>query len=128
MSTHATNRVTAVLALTVLLLGGALAWETWGYFRLHLEAALAEEQTRVFEEARTKALQGGISEASALLEYVTIYYPSGSKQRVGSHLDTVVERYRNMVIHDISQYLRQETGEDLGDKPASWIQRYGGEQ
>lgn len=124
MSIQTRNRIIGVLLVAILLLIGVGALETWGYFRLHLEAAFAEEQTRVFDEARTKALESDAAGAAGLLEYVVIYYPSGSKQRTGSHLDLVVERHRDIVIQDIIRHLREKTGEDLGDKPEVWVQKY----
>ena len=101
-----------------------LAWESWSYFRLHLEAALAEEQTRMFEESRTQALQSDATGAAGCLDQVFIYYPSGSKQRTGSHLDHVVERHRLAVAREIIAHLRRVTGQDLGDKPEPWVKKY----
>lgn len=124
MSTKPGNRVGIDLSVAVLLLGALLVWETWGYFRLYLEAALADGQTQTFDEARTKALTSDAAAAAGLLEYVTIYYPLGSKQRSDSNLDLVVERHRDLVIRDIIQYLRQKTGEDLGDRPDAWAEKY----
>jgi len=128
MNIRASNRVIAILITILALLFGALVWEAWGHFRLQLEATFAEGQTRTFDEARAQALRSDAPGAASFLEYITAYYPSGSKQRIGSHMDSVVERHRNLVIHDIIQYLRQKTGEDLGDNPEAWIQKYGKRQ
>jgi hypothetical protein len=61
---------------------------------------------------------------SARLRYVISYYPSGSKQRTGSKLDRVVERHRTAVVRDIVAHLRRTTGQDLGEGPEPWIQKY----
>jgi hypothetical protein len=46
------------------------------------------------------------------------------KQREYSRFDRIVERARPSVIRDIISQLRQKTGEDRGDEPDIWIQKY----
>jgi hypothetical protein len=86
--------------------------------------AWASEQTQIFDEMRTKALQSDAPGAAGCLEYVVGYYPSGSKQETGSQLDRMVERGRTLAARDIIAYLRAKTGEDLGESPEAWIQKY----
>ena len=96
----------------------------WGY--LHAQVALGEEQTQMFEECRIQANQSNDPKRIAdLIEAVIIYYPSGSKQTVGSHLDKMVERSRQATLKDIITHLRTTTGVDLGNDPQVWIQRFG---
>ena len=78
----------------------------------------------MFDELRVQALHDDAIEAAACLKHVFIYYPSGSKQRTGSHLDRTVERHRISAAREIIAYLRRTTGQDLGDKPEPWIERY----
>jgi len=92
--------------------------------RLHLEAANAEEQTRIFDEMRVQALHSDATNAAGCLKYVLIYYPSGSKQRTGSRLDLTVERHRQAVARDIIVYLRRTTGQELGDAPEPWVEKF----
>ena len=89
-----------------------------------IRVALASEQTKIFDEMRTKALQSDPAEAVRCLDYVVSYYPSGTKQETGSRLDRIVERERALAARDIVTYLRTKTGEDLGDNPEVWIQKY----
>lgn len=108
----------------VLLVGSG--YLLWRYGHLQLQAAFAEEQTRIFEEMRTQALQSAAPHSIAgSLEYVVTYYPSGTKQSVESRLDRVVERHRTAAVRDIIAHLRRTTGEDLGEAPEPWIQKYG---
>jgi hypothetical protein len=108
----------------IVLLAILLGWQSWNHARLKIEVAFAEEQTRIFEDMRQQALGGSPSGAAGALAYVVNYYPSGTKQREGSRLDKVVEQMRSCTIRDIISQLRQKTGEDLGEKPDAWIEKY----
>jgi hypothetical protein len=118
------SRSNIFFGLSALLLLGLLIWQSWNHFRLQLEVAFAEDQTRIFDDMRQKALQADAVGAAESLEYVLNYYPSGTKQIVNSRLDKVVERERASVTQDIISYLRQKTGEDLGENPDAWIKKY----
>ena len=59
---------------------------------LTIRVAFASEQTQIFEDMRAKALRSDAETAANCLRYVVWYYPSGSKQEVGSRLDRMVER------------------------------------
>jgi hypothetical protein len=97
----------------------------WSYGSLHIQTAFADEQTRIFDEMRTQALQSNSPpDIAGALAYAANYYPSGSKQRAGSRLDRVVERHRTAVVRDIVAHVRRSTGEDLGESPELWIQKY----
>ena len=89
-----------------------------------IRVAWASEQTKIFEEMRTQALQASPSDAAGYLQYVVHYYESGSKQEPGSRLDRMVERERRLATRDIMAYLRTKTGQDLGESPEVWIQKY----
>ena len=93
---------------------------------MQLRTAFADEQTRIFDDMRTRALQSAVpTDIAAYLGYVVSYYPSGTKQPAGSRLDRVVERYRTIVVRDVVAHLRRSTGEDLVGDPEPWIQGYG---
>ena len=113
--------LTAVVAVLVVLLG----WQGFSYFRLHLEAANAEWQTQSFDDLRTVALKQDAPGAIGCLEHLFIDYPSGTKQRRGSHLDRTVERQRAAVAREIIAHLRRITNQDFGDDPEAWIHKYG---
>jgi len=86
-----------------------------------VRTALADEQTSLFEEMRRKAEEAEGTDLAAL-EYVLNYYPSGTKQAAGSHLDRVVERARRGAVREILATFRSRTGRDHGDDPRRWIE------
>jgi hypothetical protein len=104
----------------VVLCGGLF----WSHGWLTISVAFASEQTQIFDEMRTKALQSDAAGAAGFLEYVVDYYPSGTKQQTGSRLDRMVERERAQAERDIIAHLRIQTGQDLGESPEAWIQKY----
>ena len=125
MSIPALKRLAVALGVfcAVLFVGSGFLFWSDGY--LHLQAAFADEQTQIFDEMRTRTLQSTAPpDIAGSLEYVVIYYPSGSKHRAGSKLDRVVERHRTAVVRDIVAHLRRTTGQDLGKSPDAWIQKY----
>jgi hypothetical protein len=113
--------VLVVACVGLLVLCGSLFWS---YGWLKIQVAFASEQTQIFDEMRTRALQSDATAAAGCLEYVVFYYPSGTKQESGSRLDRIVERDRAIAIRDIVAHLRAKTGEDLGDSPEVWIEKY----
>ena len=124
MSISGFKRLTIALGIIcagLLVLCGCLFWS---YGWLKIQVAFASEQTQIFEDMRAKALQSDPAEAVGYLKYVVWYYPSGSKQDVGSRLDRIVERERALAVREIIAYLRTNTGEDLGEGPEAWIQKY----
>jgi hypothetical protein len=125
MSIPAYKRV--AIALGVVCVGLVVLYGClfWSYGWLKIRVAFASEQTHIFEEMRTRALQSDAAGAVGCLEYVVAYYPSGTKQETGSRLDRMVERERERAVRDIVAYLRTKTGQDLGERPEAWIQKYG---
>jgi hypothetical protein len=118
------KRLTIALVVAVVLSLALNASLFWKYARQHLEVAFAAEQTEIYEEMRARALQSDPAGAASSLEYAVRYYPSGTKQRTGSHLDRIVERERARAVRDIVAHLRQKTGQDLGEDPEKWIERF----
>ncbi len=113
--------VLGVICAGLLVLCGCLFWS---YGWLKIRVAFASEQTEIFADMRAKALGSDSARAAGCLDYVVGYYPTGSKQETGSRLDRMVERERALAVKDILAYLRAKTGEDLGDSPEAWIQKY----
>ncbi len=124
MSISGYKRLTISLGVVCLGLLALCASLFWSHGWLTLRVAFADEQIEIFHEMRTQALQGNASQAAGCLEYVVVYYPSGSKQETGSRLDRIVERERSLAVRDILSFLRSTTGEDLGEDPQLWIQTY----
>ena len=110
-----------VVCVGLVVLCGSLFWS---HGLLKIRVAWASEQTKIFDEMRTRALQSDAAGAAGCLEDVVGYYPSGSKQPTGSRLDRMVEHERTLATRAILAYLRTKTGEDLGESPEVWIQKY----
>jgi len=80
----------------------------------------------MFEECRAGALQSSQPERIVgLMEAAIIYYPSGTKQTAGSHLDRMIERSCQQAVEDMLAHLRATTGTNFGSDPQAWIDRYG---
>lgn len=118
------RRLTIALSLVCVGLVVLSACLYWNHASTTIRVAFASEQTKIFEEMRTRALQTDATGAAACLEYVVGYYPSGTKQESGSRLDRIVEHERSIAVRDIVTHLRTKTGEDLGEKPDVWIKKY----
>ena len=118
------KRVTLILSIICVALVVLSVSLSVGYAPLKLQLMMASEQVHIFEEMRSRALQGSPSDAAGRLEYVVSYYPSVTKQIVGSRLDRLVEQARASVVREILAYLRSKTGEDLGSDAEAWIQKY----
>lgn len=85
------------IVIVLLVIITCFAW--WRYFDISIRVALAEEQTQFFDEmVQQAAHRKTVEELAADIEAIKVYYPSGSKQRVGSHLDRMVERARTAAI------------------------------
>jgi hypothetical protein len=112
--------LTALLLLSVF--GGA--WSFWELTLLKVREAFAAEQTLVFDEMCTKAVQSEPAEAAECLEYAVNYYPSGTKQKVESRLDQIVERQRASAVRAIIAHLRTKTSQGLGNDPQTWVKRF----
>jgi hypothetical protein len=93
---------------------------------LRLRVSFAQDQISIFEDCKRHALSTEVSGAVRWLDYIVNYYPSGTKQVVGSPLDNIVEASRSDAIEAIISQLRTKTGENLGDNPEPWIQKYRG--
>lgn len=111
----------SVLCITLLVICG---YQFWNYGLLKIRVAWADDQVKIFDEMRTKALQSDARGAVGYLQYIVNYYPSGTKQEAGSRLDRMVERERDRSTQEIVEHLRAKTGENLGESPQAWIQKY----
>ena len=118
------RRATTVLAIACTGLVGIAVYLFVQYAPLRLRLMLATEQVEIFEAMRARAIQGGPTDAAGCLDYVVSYYPSGTKQIMGSRLDRLVEHARAGATREILAQLRTQTREDLGEDPQAWIQKY----
>jgi len=89
--------------ILLVILSGVLLLQSYRLWSLHLQVAQAEEQIFFFEE--TQALlpkQKTSADVEELIAAVERYYPSGTKQKTGSHLDRIVEAARKRTIDYIN--------------------------
>jgi hypothetical protein len=90
-------------------------------FRIGLRVAFAEEQTAIFDEMRAKIETANPENGIEFLEYAVSYFPTGTKQIMGSRLDQIVERERRSAVREMIATLRKKTGQDFGDDPQAWL-------
>ena len=119
------KRITIALAVLIVLLVALCGKLFWDYSLLDIRTELAREQIEIFDHMRDQALKSGVAEAADCLRYAVHYYPSGTKQVAGSRLDRIVERERDEAVRAIIASLRTKTGEDVGDDPEKWVEKYG---
>lgn len=124
METKNYKRLAIVLGVALVLIALLLGMFVFDYVVLAVHVALANEQTQIFEQMRSQALEATPEKAVEYLEYAAYYYPSGTKQVAGSPLDRTVERARQFAIASIIANLRAKTGRDLGDDPKQWIDEF----
>jgi hypothetical protein len=92
---------------------------------LKLKIAYADGQVAIFDDMKASAnLIENPQDLAGKLAYVVNYYPSGSKQAAGTHLDKIVESARSNAIAGIIARLRTATGKDLGVDPQKWLAAY----
>ncbi len=124
-------------AITVTVIGAAviavLAWQVVDGLSKSIQISIADEQTKIFSEMVEKASDAirreppDLKAAVGYLKYAHNYYPSGTKQTVGSHLDRIVERARSNAERQMMEMLRVVTGVDLGTDVDTWSREFGTE-
>src|SRR5262245_16370564 len=124
MTTGGSKRLVIALSAVVILFACLGAWLLWELAVLKMRVALAADQTEIIEEMRYKALRSNVTGAVELMDYAVHYYPSGTRQEVGSRLDRIVERQRESAVREIIAHLRVKSGIDLGDDPQPWIDKF----
>jgi hypothetical protein len=88
---------------------------------LTVRVAFAEEQLGVFRDMVAKAKGGSQEDCLESLQQTVSYYPSGTKQRKGTKLDTMVEQARRDAVMAIIESLRRVSPTDLGPEPEAWL-------
>jgi hypothetical protein len=102
----------------LLIVAGGLAYQV---VELRVQLRLANEQVKIFDSMRLKAIAASPKEAAECLQYVQNYYPSGSRLVTGSQLDEVVESLRASVMREILCELRSRTAVDVGAAPSKRV-------
>ena len=89
-----------------------------------IRIAWARGQIDIFSSMVAKAENADSASSAGFLAYAANYYPSGTKQTPGSHLDFIVEQARAEAVQKIIAQLKAQTGEDLGTNAGPWIERF----
>ena len=124
------SRTIAVTAIIVVLIA-IVTWQFAAGVWASIQLSFAVEQTEVISEMVEKASEAlrreppDVKAAVGFLEYAHRYYPSGTKQTVGSRLDRIVERSRSNAERQIIEMLRVATDTDLGPDPEAWVREFG---
>jgi hypothetical protein len=113
------------LVACVLILCGICGYQFLTGFDSSLRMIFAIDQTSFFEEHEQKAYEKlnqtppDFVAAEKYLTGIKEYYPSGSKQKVGSAMDRVIEHSRNATIRAITfkiELLKRDLAEQSSTK------------
>lgn len=120
MSITSYKRLTVLLTVVIVVLLG-LVW----YFSVKFQMQRFDERDlwsgiRDFDRMRDMALRSEPKDAVEILDtFATIAPRQGT-----SPGEMIFEHERAADIREIIGYLRQKTGEDLGDDPKKWVEKY----
>ena len=81
-------------------------------------------EVRDIDKCRDWALHADIPKAVEYLDTLDQSPPREWTVRIGNR-GRVIELERASAIREVIAYLRKKTGEDLGDDPKKWIEKYG---
>ena len=105
----------------------ALAWQ------LAMRSAIQQADARDawsaivdYGRSRDAALRSDPREAVKMLAIIATLPPRRTNN--ASPVLRMIERERDRDVRDVIEYLRKKTGEDLGDDPAKWIEKYSGNE
>lgn len=88
----------------------------------HTEALYTRIAVERLEELRLKAVRGDVSQAASSLKEVVEYWPT--KVRHEGNFSRLYELSRGAAIREIISRMRSISGEDVGDNPKIWIEKY----
>lgn len=114
------KRLAIGLLLLNLILVGIAAWSFVQYRMVVWDQTSTWGVVASWEGSRRAALHSEPNRAAAMLDFIS----SQPARRDNSVLTMIMERERTNSIHDIIEYLRKRTGEDLGDDPRKWVEKY----
>ncbi|MEW6305800.1 MAG: hypothetical protein AB1705_20165 [Verrucomicrobiota bacterium] len=103
-----------------LVIGLLVTLGRWNRYRV--DVRYAHDIVGRFNSERDLAMKGELSETVQYLGQ--LHFPEGQPSPFTGSLSYFVETQRRRAVHDVIVYLRAKTGEDLGDAPEAWIQKY----
>lgn len=114
------KRLVIVLLAIVAVLIGCLWHLWWEYHIERLDAKLTWNTVVDYDRSR-RVDHMNIEETVDALDYAAHL---GLRVR-NRYLNEIMDREQALVVRDIIEQLRKKTGEDLGDDPEAWIQKFG---
>ena len=121
MSTAAYKRLTVILLLTTVLSIAGAARLGWKWSRDKVDIGAALRVMSEYDKTRNRLNKMAVDETISYLELVEHTSLAAQNKSV----TTILERERARMIRDVVGSLRTKTGEDLGESPDKWIQKYG---
>ncbi|HWQ92394.1 MAG TPA: hypothetical protein VN673_12030 [Clostridia bacterium] len=127
MTIFGQKRFTIALSLVAVILAVLAAWG-WARATMNeIHATLSDGWTDMLQEGRDSALAStNITEIATTLRWVSRFYrsPQPPAHGIERHHYNLMERVRDCYLQDIVAHLRRLTGEELGDDPTLWIEKY----
>ncbi len=125
MNFISSKALACLLAVFSLILLSAFVKQQRELTRLRAEINHARDIVSGFHALRDLVTKHGVTETADAL--YSLQLPPGTiapKQGVAD----LVERERSRVVADLIEYLRNETGKDMGDAPGPWIKALASEE
>ncbi|MEK7708017.1 MAG: hypothetical protein AAB380_08490 [Verrucomicrobiota bacterium] len=121
------KRLVIGLSLVVVILAALAVWG-WAKATMNeLHATLADGWTDMLQEGRDAALEStNVTEIAGTLRWVGHFYrpPEPPASGIERHHYNLMERVRVGYQRGIVFHLRQLTGDQLGDNPKLWVEKY----
>lgn len=100
----------------------ALAWDLgWKYFDERMSARTVWDTMVGYDTTRNRLGDMGIEDDIA---YLSVFRRNKLLSR-DTALNLIMDQERKRIIHDIIQDLTKKTGNNLGDDPDVWIEKFG---
>ena len=105
------TRVVIFVGFAIAALCAMSAKLCWDYALISLHVEFARDQVEIFSEALERAERSdSVAAMMAERDYISTYYPSGTKQERGSKLDLIVERFRAACLRQIEKRIQDAKG------------------
>jgi hypothetical protein len=113
---------TVGLSIIVVVLGVEAFYLFLVVAKLQATETHTAKAVKAFSDAQEVACKADPTQAVRELQYMLawtpVYYRSNSSHAY------IIDHSRAQALSNVLSHLRKETGEDLGDDPNAWIQRY----
>ncbi len=122
MKSALSNYLAWSLAALSLILFLFLAYFMWELQRIRADTRLTRDLVWRIDAERDHALKGDVAQA---VQYLQMFQePPEHSTDFEKHLAAIITVQRKAATRDVIAYLRSRTGDDLGDDPLNWIEKY----